>query len=704
MSIERWTSRTRRIAIICCFASLATVGSFATGYGQQPDGSPPPAPVLGKTAPDAVSEQYIVILKPGLSPLARKSLEARVTSIGGKIIASFGKAINGFSVQISDANLEKLRLFTEIEHIEADRNTKPQYSIQLAPSAGLDRIDQRLLPRDWVFQYSETGAGVHVYVMDTGIFAPNVDFEGRVDTVKSFDAIMDGNGTNDCNGHGTNVAGIIGGKTFGVAKRATLHAVRVINCDGIGTHTQMIAGIEWIISNATRPAVVNVSLDSSAFAPVDTAVQNAIASGITFVISAGNYGEDACNFSPARVPQAITVGNVDPNNDKRNTDGPVPSNYGSCIKIFAPGVAILSTGNSGPTGTSDYTGTSQAAPHVAGVAALFLQYHPSASPAAVWDAIKSAADNMATPGWNGVQNAGAGSPNLLLHWAATSDGSHNGDPHTVTVGGVHYDFQGAGEFVALRDGGNFQVQVRQKPISTGAMVADDYSGLRACISVTSAVAVATNGHRITFEGDKLGGSPAMLVRIDGAPVNANNNRITVPGGGEISRYKGEGTYQVIEPAGRVYLAYWWWPAQQTWMFNVTVKGTKGSEGLMGQLAYQSWLPALPDGTPLGPKPVSLHDRYLELYDRFSNAWRVTDQTALFDYGKGETTGTYTVKGWPPENGPCTTPGSPRAEPLPAERAAKICSRIGDASQKANCIFDVSITGEERFAAVYRNSQ
>jgi hypothetical protein len=433
-------------------------------------------------------------------------------------------------------------------------------------------------------------------------------------------------------------------------------------------------------------------------------VQNAIASGITFVISAGNYGEDACKFSPARVPEAITVGNVDPNNDTRNTDGPVPSNYGKCIKIFAPGVAILATGNSGPTGTSDYTGTSQAAPHVAGVAALFLQYHPTASPAAVWDAINAAADNSATPGWKGIQNAGPGSPNLLLHWAATSDGSHNGDGHSVTVDGVHYDFRGAGEFVALRDGGNFQVQVRQKPISTGAMVADDYSGLRACVSITSAVAVGMNGHRITFEGDKSVGGPAILVRVDGVRVNVDKSPIPLPGGGAVSRSKGGDTYQVIEPGGSVYLAYWWWPAQQTWTFNVSVKGTRAAEGLMGQLAYQSWLPSLPDGTPLGPKPDALHDRYLELYDQFSNAWRVTNQTALFDYADGETTGTYTVKGWPPENGPCTTPGSPQAEELPAERAAKICSQIGDATRKANCVLDVSTTGEGRFAAVYRNSQ
>ena len=175
----------------------------------------------------------------------------------------------------------------------------------------------------------------------------------------------------------------------------------------------------------------------------------------------------------------------------------------------------------------------------------------------------------------------------------------------------------------------------------------------------------------------------MVQRVDGVRVNVDKNRIPLPGGGAVSRSKGEDTYQVIEPTGSVYLAYWWWPAQQTWTFNVSVKGTRASEGLMGQLAYQSWLPSLPDGTPLGPKPVLLHDRYLELYDQFSNAWRVTNQTALFDYADGETTGTYTVKGWPPENGPCTTPGSPQAEPLPAERAAKICSQIGNASQNVN---------------------
>nr|5WSL_A Chain A, keratinase [Meiothermus taiwanensis WR-220]5WSL_B Chain B, keratinase [Meiothermus taiwanensis WR-220]5WSL_C Chain C, keratinase [Meiothermus taiwanensis WR-220] len=273
---------------------------------------------------------------------------------------------------------------------------------QTGATWGLDRIDQRTLPLSGTFTYSNTGSGVNAYIIDTGIRVSHSEFGGRATAV--FDAIGDGQNGNDCNGHGTHVAGTVGGTVYGVAKSVRLYAVRVLNCSGSGSNSGVIAGVDWVRQNARRPAVANMSLGGGASSALDTAVNNAINAGITFALAAGNSNRDACQFSPARVTAGITVGAT------TSTDARASySNYGSCLDLFAPGSSITSAWISSDTSTNTISGTSMATPHVAGVAALYLQSNPSASPATVRNAIVG----NATSGV--VSNAGRRSPNLLLY-------------------------------------------------------------------------------------------------------------------------------------------------------------------------------------------------------------------------------------------------------------------------------------------------
>jgi subtilisin family serine protease len=268
------------------------------------------------------------------------------------------------------------------------------------PSWGLDRIDQHDLPLDNSYTTATSGAGVTAYVIDTGIRISNTDFGGRASI--GFDAIGDGQNGNDCHGHGTHVAGTIGGTKYGVAKSVSLVAVRVLDCGGSGTWTQVISGIDWVTAHHPANSVANMSLGGGAVSSVDTAVANSVASGVTYAIAAGNSNADACNYSPARAASAITVGAT------TSTDARASySNYGTCVDLFAPGSGITSDWNTGDTATNTISGTSMATPHVAGSAALYLGAHPGSSPAAVTSGLLAAA----TTGH--VTSPGAGSPNLL---------------------------------------------------------------------------------------------------------------------------------------------------------------------------------------------------------------------------------------------------------------------------------------------------
>jgi subtilisin family serine protease len=279
------------------------------------------------------------------------------------------------------------------------------------PTWGIDRIDEADLPLDNTYVYNESGEGVHVYVIDTGIRTTHSEFGGRASV--SFDA-LGGNGQ-DCHGHGTHVAGTVGGATYGVAKDATLHAVRVLNCSGSGTTAGVIAGVDWVTQNHQSPAVANMSLGGSASAALDNAVNNSINSGVTYAIAAGNSSANACNYSPARVAAALTAG-ASTNTDARASF----SNFGSCLDVFAPGQSITSAWSTSDGATNTISGTSMASPHVAGVAALFLEANPGAAPATVASALVNGATT------NRLTGIGSGSPNRLLY--SLLDGSQPPPP------------------------------------------------------------------------------------------------------------------------------------------------------------------------------------------------------------------------------------------------------------------------------------
>ncbi len=319
---------------------------------------------------------YIVVLKPGLadpSMATQRLLEGR----SGAVEHTYHYALEGFAAKLSDAEVEALRQDPRVARVEPDVIVHA-FSIQTGATWGIDRIDQRGLPLSGTYSYAGTGAGVNVYILDTGIRYTHTQFGGRAHF--AFDAY--GGSGSDCNGHGTHVAGTVGGRTYGVAKEVSLYSVRVLQCDGSGPLSSIIAGIDWVTAHHRTPAVANMSLGAPIVSLFDDAVVRSVSSGVTYVVAAGNSGTSACTLSPAHLSAVITVAATD-----RYDTRPSWSNYGSCVDLFAPGTSITSADYYSDVATAIMTGTSMAAPHVAGIAALYLQAHPGASPAQVQDAV-----------------------------------------------------------------------------------------------------------------------------------------------------------------------------------------------------------------------------------------------------------------------------------------------------------------------------
>ncbi|MDN3241112.1 S8 family peptidase [Glycomyces tritici] len=388
------------IAAAAAGGSLIAASAFAGAAEIPASGAPD---IIGADSPDAIAGEYIVVME-DQGVQAAGGLDALADDLGVTVdVEDTLGIVDGYVAQMSEAEALELAADDAVAYVEQNQWAHASEVQADPPSWGLDRVDQDALPLDQSYEYTQSGTGVEAFVLDTGVNLEHQEFEGRIGD--GYDFIDDDADPADCHGHGTHVAGTIGGSTYGLAKDVTIRPVRVLDCQGSGSYAAIIGGIDWVAANAGESAVANMSLGGSFSQALNDSIAAAVESGVTFAIAAGNEGQDACGVSPGSEPSAITVGATDEDDAAASF-----SNFGECVDILAPGVGITSAWIDGADAEKTISGTSMATPHVAGVAALFLESNPGATP----DEVATALTGGALPD---VVTEPNGSPNLLLNTA-----------------------------------------------------------------------------------------------------------------------------------------------------------------------------------------------------------------------------------------------------------------------------------------------
>ncbi|MCI0687857.1 MAG: S8 family peptidase, partial [Sporichthyaceae bacterium] len=516
--------RLSRLATLACTVGLiAGFGGVPAQAAQAPEGT-----ILTVSGAQAVDGSYIVVFKNSEVSAGNvgKTATALVGRHGGAVGHKYTAALHGFSIRASEQAAKRIAADPRVAYVQQDSVVHAVATQPNPPSWGLDRVDQRNLPLDNSYTYPNTATNVHAYIIDTGIRTTHVDFGGRA--VWGTNTTGDGNNT-DCNGHGTHVAGTVGGSSYGLAKGVSLTAVKVLNCAGSGTNAGVIAGVDWVTANGIRPAVANMSLGGGISTALDNAVTNSINSGISYAVAAGNSNANACNSSPARTPAAITVGATTITDARASF-----SNFGTCLDIFAPGNNITSAWSTSNTATNTISGTSMASPHVAGAAALVVSANPSWTAQQVRDFLV----NNATTGV--VTNPGTGSPNRLLF--VVNDGTPpvndfaiavNPTSGTVTAGGSTT----ATVSTATTSGSAQTVTLSASGLPSGAGASFSppsvTSGGSSTMTITTSTGTAPGNYGVTITGTGTSATHStpysLTVNGPGGGCSSPGQKLTNPG-------------------------------------------------------------------------------------------------------------------------------------------------------------------------------